>query len=75
MAQSIPSTKAEYNVILEQANLAYAQGNNEEYYRLLQQLPLAKHLAKAATKLWGEDFLQNAGFIVEDVRYADLPEK
>jgi hypothetical protein len=75
MNQHIPSTKAGYDLILDQANRAFATGNDEEGYRLVKQLPLPKHLAKAAVDLWGEEYLQSAGFMVEEVGYADLPER
>jgi hypothetical protein len=75
MTQHIPSTKAAYNRILDQANHAFALGNDDEGYRLMKQLPLPKHLAKAATELWGEEYLQSSGFMVEETGYADLPER
>lgn len=75
MLHQTPSTKAAYDAILDQANQAFAIGNDDEAYRLLKQLPLAKHLAAAATSLWGEDYLQTSGFTVGKVEYADLPER
>jgi hypothetical protein len=75
MIQQIPLTKAAYDAILDQANQAFAIGNDDEGYRLMKQLPLPKHLANAATSLWGEEYLQTSGFIVEKVSYADLPER
>jgi hypothetical protein len=73
MAQQIPSTKMAYDQILDQVNHAFAIGDDEEGYRLMKQLPLPKHLAKAAIGLWGEEYLQSSGFMVEEVGYADLP--
>ncbi|MDR3176661.1 MAG: hypothetical protein LBU06_09045 [Desulfovibrio sp.] len=75
MTQRIPSTKAAYDKILDQANHAFAIGNDDEGYRLMKLLPLPKHLAKAATGLWGEEYLQSSGFMVEEMSYADLPER
>lgn len=75
MLQQIPATKAAYDVILDQANQAFAIGNDDEGYRLLKQLPLSKHLAVAATSLRGKEYLQTSGLTVEKVGYADLPER
>ena len=75
MIQQTPVTKSAYDAILEQANQAFAIGNDDEAYRLMKQLPLPKHLAAAATSLWGEEYLQTSGFVVEKVGYADLPER
>lgn len=55
-------TKAEYNHILEETNAAWETGDIEKGVELSKQLPLAPHLAKAAKKLWGKEFLLESGF-------------
>lgn len=74
MPQTMPLTKSAHDHILEQANHAFSQGNDDEAFQLMKRLPLPKHLAKAATELFGENYLQSSGFIVEEVEYADLPD-
>ena len=74
MSQTTPLTKTTRDQILEQANHAFSLGNDDEAFQLMKRLPLPKHLAKAAADLFGENYLQSSGFIVEEVEYADLPD-
>lgn len=74
MTQPMPLTKAAHDHILEQANQAFSRGNDDEAFQLMKQLPLPKHLARAAVELFGEDYLESSGLTVEEVEYADLPD-
>ncbi|MBQ4132966.1 MAG: hypothetical protein IJD04_04435 [Desulfovibrionaceae bacterium] len=48
--------------ILDAIYKAELAGNKEETLKLKMKLPLAPHLAKAAKKLWGKEFLLTSGF-------------
>jgi hypothetical protein len=59
----MPQMTREQEFSIIQASLAAAdRGDHDEEKRLLRQLPLAPHLAKAAKEIWGKDFLLHEGY-------------
>lgn len=57
--------------IIVEAQSARRLGNSEEYMRLIQQIPLAPHLAMVAKEIWGKEYLLQSGFDLTeaDARY------
>lgn len=55
-------THEERLTIIERSLAAAESGNDEESQRIIQQLPLAPHIAKAAKDVMGVEYLLNSGF-------------
>lgn len=55
-------THEERLTIIESSLAAAEAGNDEESQRIIQQLPLAPHIAKAAKDVMGVEYLLNSGF-------------
>ena len=55
------STEQKY-AILDASLAAAERGDKHEQGRLIRQIPLAPHLAKAAKDIWGKEFLLQEGY-------------
>ena len=62
--------EAQKDAILDAIYEAEQAGNKEEAFNLRMKLPLAPHLAKAAKKLWGKDFLIESGLDLSEAEAA-----
>ena len=55
------TTEQKY-AILDASLAAAERGDTIEQGRLIRQIPLAPHLAKAAKEIWGKKFLLQEGY-------------
>ena len=55
------TTEQKY-AILDASLAAAERGDTDEQGRLIRQIPLAPHLAKAAKEIWGKAFLLQEGY-------------
>jgi hypothetical protein len=56
--------------IIQKSLEADERGDHDESVRLIQQMPLAPHLARAAKKIWGKEYLLQSGFDLSEAEAA-----